>query len=168
MAEGISKEIFVVGLVLSVFGASILSTFISMQLAVGPKGDKGDEGDMGATGATGATGPAGQTGATGPMGPQGEPNPQTANAVALLQDEITDVALPSTFHHHVTGYLLNFGGRNATDVVVTMTWNLYGGGTVSREYSFGNLTAYTTRPFDAKYSLDNADTLLASWSVSWS
>jgi len=99
---------------------------------------------------------------------RGEPNPQTANAVALLQDEITGVALPSTFHHHVTGYLLNFGGRNATDIVVIMTWNLYGGGTVSREYSFGNLTAYTTRPFDAKYSLDNADTLLASWSVSWS
>jgi hypothetical protein len=174
MADGISKEIFVTGLIIAIVASSSLSMALSSQLSFGPKGDKGDTGATGSTGATGPAGPTGATGATGPQGPQGlqgpqgEPNPLTASALALLQDTITGVTLPSTFHHHVTGWVHNFGGKNATDVVVTMTWNLYGGGTASRDYSFGNLTAYTTQPFDASYSIDNADTSLAFWSVSWS
>jgi predicted secreted protein len=81
--KGLTKGIFVFGLIASVLIASALSTGISTQLAIAPQGLKGDTGDTGpegpqgpagetgATGATGATGPAGATGATGATGPQG-------------------------------------------------------------------------------------------------
>jgi hypothetical protein len=75
MTDGISKQIFVVGLIIAVFGAAILSTFASMQLAVGPKGDKGDKGEtgpqglQGLQGIQGIQGPQGEQGLQGPQGP---------------------------------------------------------------------------------------------------
>jgi hypothetical protein len=62
---GISKTMFVVGLVITIVASSLIASAVSMQYAKGPQGDKGDTGDTGPTGATGATG------ATGPQGPQG-------------------------------------------------------------------------------------------------
>jgi len=73
MTDGISKQIFVVGLIIAVFGAAILSTFASIQLAVGPKGDKGDKGE---TGPQGSQGPQGTQGIQGPQGEQGLQGPQ--------------------------------------------------------------------------------------------
>jgi len=165
MAEGISRAMFVTGLIIAIVASSSLAMALASQLSFGPKGDKGD---TGATGPQGPAGPTGATGATGATGPQGVPPPPTANASALLQDTITGVTLPATYHHHVVGNLINFGGKNATNVVVTMIWNLSTGGTATRNYSYGNLTAYTMRTLDVSYSIDFANTLLASYSVSWS
>ena len=64
---GISKTVFIVGLIAAILASSLISAVIVTQLPtiMGPKGDKGDKGDTGDTGATGATG------ATGSQGPQG-------------------------------------------------------------------------------------------------
>jgi hypothetical protein len=78
MADGISKQIFVVGLIITVFGAAILSTFASIQLAVGPKGDKGD------TGPQGLQGPQGIQGIQGPQGEQGLQGPSIDFSIGNL------------------------------------------------------------------------------------
>ncbi len=73
MAEGISRGMFVAGIIVAIFASSLLSSVIASQWLIlqGPKGDKGDEGDKGETGATGSAGPTGATGLAGPMGPTG-------------------------------------------------------------------------------------------------
>jgi hypothetical protein len=64
---GISKTMFMVGLIVAILASSLISAAIVTQLplAEGPKGDKGDRGDTGAIGATGPQGPRGATGAAG-------------------------------------------------------------------------------------------------------
>jgi hypothetical protein len=69
MSAGISKTMFVTGLIVAIVASSLISSIVSMQYAKGPTGDKGD------TGATGATGAAGATGAIGPEGPLGPQGP---------------------------------------------------------------------------------------------
>jgi len=70
---GISKTMFVAGLIAAILASSLISVVAMTQIStlLGLKGEKGDKGDTGATGATGATGPTGATGATGPQGLQG-------------------------------------------------------------------------------------------------
>lgn len=70
MAEGVSKGIFVVGMVIAIMASILLSSVIASQLLglQGSKGDTGDTGEKGETGATGARGEIGATGATGPPG----------------------------------------------------------------------------------------------------
>jgi len=70
---GISKTMFIIGLVTAI----LISSFISvMAMQWGLKGPKGDKGDTGATGPQGPQGDKGDTGATGPQGPQGIQGPQ--------------------------------------------------------------------------------------------
>jgi len=66
---GIPKTTFIVGLIIAVLAASLISTIVSMQLTVVPKGDKGDTGDTGPQGPTGPQGQEGDKGDTGPVGP---------------------------------------------------------------------------------------------------
>jgi len=67
---GISKTLFVVGLIIAILASTLISTVVSMQWALiqGPKGDKGDQGD---TGPQGEQGPQGLQGEQGPQGPPG-------------------------------------------------------------------------------------------------
>ena len=67
---GISKTMFIIGLIVAILASSLISVMASMQWALikGPKGDKGDKGD---TGATGSQGPQGLQGIQGPQGPAG-------------------------------------------------------------------------------------------------
>ena len=88
----LTKRIFVIGLIVAIVVASMISLGVSMQLSLGPKGLKGDKGDtgsqgstgvagetgkMGPTGLKGVTGAIGATGAAGPAGPQGLQGPYT-------------------------------------------------------------------------------------------
>jgi hypothetical protein len=57
---GISRGMFVAGIVVAILISSLASTVASMMLAVGPKGDKGE------------TGSTGLQGIQGPLGPKGE------------------------------------------------------------------------------------------------
>jgi hypothetical protein len=57
MPEGISKTIFITGLVVAVLTSSALSTVVSMNYARGHKGDKGDTGSQGIQGIQGIQGP---------------------------------------------------------------------------------------------------------------
>ena len=67
---GISKTIFVVGIIAAILASSLISVIAVTQLSatLGLKGEKGDKGDTGATGATGATGITGAIGLRGPAG----------------------------------------------------------------------------------------------------
>ena len=71
MSNGISKEMFVVGIFLAILVSSLASTVVSMQLAVGQKGDKGDAGPTGSQGEQGLQGPQGIQGVQGVQGTQG-------------------------------------------------------------------------------------------------
>jgi hypothetical protein len=53
MPNRVSKTTFVLGLVVVVLISSLLSTMVSLKLAVGPKGDKGDQGLQGIPGPQG-------------------------------------------------------------------------------------------------------------------
>jgi hypothetical protein len=59
MSVGVSKTIFVVGLVVAILASSVLSTVVTTQLARGPKGEKGDTGPQGSQGIQGSQGPPG-------------------------------------------------------------------------------------------------------------
>ena len=64
----VSRRTFLIGLVIAILAASLISTVISTQLvAVGPQGPKGDIGDTG----QGLIGPQGEKGDTGDAGLQG-------------------------------------------------------------------------------------------------
>jgi len=87
---GVSKGMFVAGIVLAILLSSVISLSLSMQFAVCPKGEmgaqgligeqgiqgpqgiQGEKGDKGNTGATGAVGATGLRGATGTQGATGE------------------------------------------------------------------------------------------------
>ena len=58
---GITTLVFVIGLIVAMLVASLISVGI-VSLGLLGKGEKGDKGDTGATGATGATGPQGLAG----------------------------------------------------------------------------------------------------------
>jgi hypothetical protein len=62
---GISKTMFIVGLIVAILASSLISVMAAMQWALiqGPKGDKGE------TGATGSQGLQGLQGIQGPAGP---------------------------------------------------------------------------------------------------
>ncbi len=87
--KGLTKEIFLIGLIVAIILSIAISAGISSQFALvqqgvkgdvgaqgpqgseGPQGPTGAQGPAGSTGAQGATGLTGATGATGPAGPQG-------------------------------------------------------------------------------------------------
>jgi hypothetical protein len=65
----------------------------------------------------------------------------------------------------VKGYILNFGGKVASNVVVSMSW-IVGGVTVSQDYAFGSMNPYSIKTFDVTYSFEGNGPF--SYSVSWS
>lgn len=67
----ISTNKFIVGIIISILTASVISVGASSMLATGPQGPAGLQGETGIAGSQGATGPAGSTGATGATGPIG-------------------------------------------------------------------------------------------------
>ena len=71
MVEGISRNMFIAGLVIAILASSAVSTVISTQLAVGPQGPKGDQGDKGEKGDNGDIGPQGLDGTNGVDGKDG-------------------------------------------------------------------------------------------------
>jgi len=73
MADGISKWMFVAGLVAAIVGSSSIGMAVSSILSFGPKGDKGDTGLQGVQGLQGIQGVKGDKGETGDTGPQGPP-----------------------------------------------------------------------------------------------
>ena len=77
---GISKMIFIVGLIIAIVASSLISVLATTQLALikGPKGDKGDTGATGSQGSAGATGPQGLQGI---QGEKGEPGLNGSNVI---------------------------------------------------------------------------------------
>jgi hypothetical protein len=173
MKTGISKTMFVVGLIVAIVASSLIASVVSMQFT---KGLKGDKGDIGATGTTGATGPqgiqgiTGATGATGPTGPQGPKGDKgdsgtvTASVSAALLDAYTDNII-STDSHHVTGYIINFGSSAASAVQIDLTWNMGGGAFVYKTVYVGTMSGHSIQHVDVTYSFNGQGSL--SNSISW-
>ncbi len=69
---GISKAMFIAGLIIAIVAASAAASVVSSQFAKGPQGDTGA---TGAAGPEGPQGPQGDTGATGAAGPEGPAGP---------------------------------------------------------------------------------------------
>jgi hypothetical protein len=62
MSEGISRATFLTGLIIAVLASSLISSVVSMEFSLGPKGDKGDKGDTGPQGIQGIQGEQGLLG----------------------------------------------------------------------------------------------------------
>jgi hypothetical protein len=67
----VTRRTFLVGLVIAILAASVISTVASMQLARGPQGEQGPEGPRGLKGIQGETGPQGLEGLPGADGSNG-------------------------------------------------------------------------------------------------
>ena len=127
--KGITRTIFVVGLIAAIALAGFLSAGISTQLAIGthglkgdtgPQGSKGDTGTAGATGETGpkgATGAKGDTGATGPQGQQGVAGLQGPKGLSIPDSDSGWIDISNKAGQYVT--LAN--NLNTVDTIVQIT-----------------------------------------------
>jgi len=76
MADGISKGMFLAGILAAVLISSLASTLASMALSVGPRGEQGPAGIQGLSGLNGLNGNQGIQGIQGIQGPKGDAGPQ--------------------------------------------------------------------------------------------
>jgi S1-C subfamily serine protease len=118
---GISKGMFIVGLVAAILASSLISAVIVTQLpmAKGPKGEQGSKGDTGVTGPQGATGPQGRQGLQGPAGLPGNYQNitvyQNSTALAILYQNVKDsvVLIQGTTSNETvegSGFAYNYTG----------------------------------------------------------
>ena len=120
---GISKTMFVLGMIVAIIASSLIASSVSILYAKGPKGDKGDTGDTGATGATGATGPKGDTGPTGLQGSRGFGNPDYDSGWVEMPGDRFDPASPPnapvTLTHGVgtTNLVVYLVGKNRDGII---------------------------------------------------
>jgi len=84
---GLSRGMFVAGIVVAILVSSLASTVASMMLSVGPKGDKGDPGLQGVQGSQGVQGLQGAQGVQGLQGAQGIQGPQGEQGLQGIQGE---------------------------------------------------------------------------------
>ena len=76
MSAGISKTMFMAGIIIAILASSAVSAVVSTQWAKGPKGDKGDTGPQGIQGLRGVNGSQGSQGLQGLKGDKGDQGPQ--------------------------------------------------------------------------------------------
>ena len=122
----VSRNTFLMGIVIAILASSLLSTVISSQLAVGPQGPKGDQGiagtqgvqgtqgEVGPQGDQGLTGPKGDTGDTGPMGEQGLIGPQGPQGVSPWENGSISISAAAFAKAKLVNftYLPGEGGRD--------------------------------------------------------
>jgi hypothetical protein len=118
---GISKTMFIIGLIIAILASSLISVF-AMQWALvkGPKGDKGDKGD------TGATGPQGLQGIQGPatVFAQWSLNWHTLSGSLEWGASVGTSTWGAVFDHDFGYNNVLFGGYNSyIGFVATMTIN---------------------------------------------
>jgi len=132
MAEVVvSRNTFLMGIVIAILASSLLSTVISSQLAVGSQGPKGDQGiagaqgvqglqgvqgtqgEVGPQGEEGPAGPKGDTGDTGPMGEQGIIGPQGPQGVSPWENGSISISAAAFAKAKLVNftYLPGEGGR---------------------------------------------------------
>jgi hypothetical protein len=127
--SSVTMEKFIVGILVAILAASVVSVGVSTMLITGPQGPEGPEGpqglqgekgdtgatgsagETGATGAQGETGATGETGSQGPEGPQGEQGPYAPDYDSGWVN-IADGA---------GEYLTLTHGLGSTDVIVEIT-----------------------------------------------
>jgi predicted secreted protein len=124
---GISKTMFVVGLLVAILASSLIASAVSMQYAKGPKGDTGATGATGATGPQGSKGDTGATGATGATGPQGPPGFGTPSYNSGWIDISTMQGQSIQVNHNL----------NSTDIIVDITGSTTLNGAVHQKYFGG-------------------------------
>ncbi len=83
----VTRRTFLVGLVIAILAASVISTVASMQLARGPQGEQGPEGPQGLKGSQGETGPQGLEGLPGTNGSDGTDGTDGKSAYQIWLDE---------------------------------------------------------------------------------
>lgn len=109
--KGISKGLFVAGIILSILASTLAASAFSLQYARGPKGDSGPEGPRGLQGQQGIRGMQGIQGPAGVFSIENlsgwlpEPKPETIvvadNITLTFPEATTDTFFAST---NVTGY----------------------------------------------------------------
>lgn len=153
---GISKTMFVVGLIAAILASSLISTIVTTQFGLiqGPKGD---------TGSQGAQGEQGIQGIRGPIGPAGEVEPDVK---ALLTSTYTDIWL-GTDYHDVEGLMINFGSDSAYNVAVTITWHTVGGGEHTEPTDLiGSFSGHQIYEYSKRYYIEGGFDYI-TWEITW-
>ncbi len=185
---GISKGLFVVGLIVAMLVSSLVSVGVVTQLDVikGQKGDTGATGATGTTGATGATGPQGPTGVTGgtgAIGPQGAqgiqglqgPTGQGYNPASTLSAFITIspnvmYVSPNSIITFSNGFIVNFGTNSASNVVITFTFTFNGGQFVKTYNSIGTVnghSVYQLADIQFSFPFQLPSSYNWNWAITW-
>ena len=137
---GISKTMFIVGLIIAVLVSTGISTVITTQYARGPKGETGPQGEQGPQGVQGPQGLQGSQGLQGIQGLRGIQGEQGLPGVVTIQNFSGWVSAPAYDSGWVSIYMNSsenafYHGLNTTNLLVyilrnTTTifsfWGIYG------------------------------------------
>jgi hypothetical protein len=160
---GVSRTTFIVGLIIAILISSLLSIGVAMQYGL-LKGPKGDKGDTGATGPQGPQGPQGERGPQGEKGPKGDPGGVTASVNALIADTFTSVWLGED-KHDVEGIIINFGTEPAYNVKIDQTWDLGEGKFVYKTIYVGTTWGHYIGNIKETYRFEGQGTY--SYVITW-
>ena len=174
---GISKTMFIVGIVTALLASSLISVVAVTQMPFikGPKGDKGDKGDTGATGATGPQGIQGSQGATGSQGPQGlqgiqgpqGPAGSTAPALSADFSDVSSMWVSPNTYVTLRGFMVNFGSYPAYNVRITFNFTIYGGQYI-RTYDYGFMWGHEIVDLWIQFSFNlQFSSYSYSWDITW-
>jgi len=92
-SNGISKNVFILGVTIAIIFSVITSLALSMHFAVGPQGEMGLQGPQGETGLQGPKGEKGEEGLQGTQGETGLQGPQGIQGSQGLKGEKGDTGL---------------------------------------------------------------------------
>jgi hypothetical protein len=125
---GISKTMFMVGLVIAVLVSAGISTVITTQYAMGPKGGTGPQGPEGIQGIQGIQGSKGDTGLQGPQGIQGLQGIQGRPGVFTIENMSGWLPAPAYDSGWVSIYMNSsenafYHGLNTTNLLVYILRN---------------------------------------------
>jgi nitrous oxidase accessory protein NosD len=121
MAEGISKRIFVAGIVIAILTSSLISSIVSMQWFRGPQGTQGPEGVQGPKGDTGNTGAQGIQGIQGPKGDKGDTGPEGVQGIQGPTADIPDQAYFMIITNGTNYRAIRYDGYKAYEGTVAHT-----------------------------------------------
>lgn len=160
---GISKTVFIVGIIIAILASSLISTIVVMQgkSILGLESEKGEQGPQGPQGETGPQG------IQGPKGDKGDPGGVEPDVTASLTSTYTDVWL-GTDYHDVTGLIINFGSDPAYSVNIEITWHLTGGGEHTEPADLiGTLSGHKIYEYSKRYYFEGGYDYI-TWEITWS
>ncbi|MGB9135315.1 MAG: hypothetical protein WCC63_07030 [Candidatus Bathyarchaeia archaeon] len=160
----VSRRTFLIGLVIAILAASLVSTVISTQLvAVGPRGLQGEQGPIG---------PQGETGPQGPIGPEGPPGGVEADVSVYWERGYSpDIMHFSDMRLTVltfAGFVINLGSEAAYNVRIEFNFTIQGSEYIRTYDSIAYVAGHEIIYLEPQFSFDfYFSSLSCDWVITW-